>query len=104
MAMRPEWAPSALHDLYVGGSLMWAAGDGLMMTMSVGVVIALLSRQRDQFLGAWLESARTGTLVGHVERSGGQVSVREGATIDDDDAALEAYNEMLRKMGTQREH
>lgn len=102
MAMRPEWAPNALHDLDVGGSLMWAGGDGLMMALAVGVVIALLSRQRDSFLGTWLESARTGTMVGHVERSGGQLSLEDGASVDDDDAALAAYNDMLRRLGSVR--
>jgi putative copper resistance protein D len=103
MAMRPAWAPNAMHDLDAGGSVMWAGGDGLMMALAVGVVVALLTRQQDKFLGTWLESARTGTMVGHVERSGGQVSFEEGATIDDDDVALDAYNEMLRKLGTSRE-
>ncbi|MGC4112872.1 MAG: cytochrome c oxidase assembly protein [Nocardioides sp.] len=100
MAMRPDWAPGALHDLDVGGSLMWAGGDGLMMLLALGVVIALLSRQRDSFLGTWLESARTGTMVGHVERSGGRLSLDDGASVDDDDAALAAYNDMLRRLGT----
>jgi putative copper resistance protein D len=103
MAMRPAWAPNAMHDLDVGGSLMWAGGDGLMMALSVGVVVALLTRQQDSFLGTWLESARTSTMVGHVERSGGQVSVEDGDTIDDGDAAFDAYNEMLRKLGAPRE-
>jgi putative copper resistance protein D len=103
MAMRPPWAPDPLRDLDIGGSLMWAGGDGLMMCLSIGVVVVLLSRRQDSFLGTWLESARTGTMVGHVERSGGAVALEDGASIDDDDAALAAYNEMLRKMGTQRE-
>jgi putative copper resistance protein D len=103
MAMRPDWAPGAMHDLDAGGSLMWAGGDGLMMLLAVGVIIALLSRQRDSFLGTWLESARTGTMVGHVERSGGQLALEEGANVDDDDAALTAYNDMLRRLGTGRE-
>ena len=99
MAMRPSWAPDPLHDLDVGGSLMWAAGDGLMMCLAVGVVIALLTGQRERFLGTWLESARTATLVGHVQRSGGEVELGDGP-IDDDDAALDAYNDMLRRMGS----
>jgi cytochrome c oxidase assembly factor CtaG len=103
MAMRPAWAPDALEDLDIGGSLMWALGDGLMTGLAVGVLLVLLFRQRDGFLGTWLESARTSTMVGHVERSGGRVSFEDGATIDDDDAALAAYNEMLRKLGGPRE-
>lgn len=101
MAMRPAWAPDPLRDLDIGGSLMWALGDGLMMLLSVGVVIGLL-RRRDQVLGAWLESARTATLVGHVERTGGTVQVGEG-TVDDDDAALDAYNDMLARLRAHEE-
>ena len=101
MAMRPSWATGAVHDLDIGGSLMWAAGDGLMMCLSIGVLVAMLAR-RDRVLGTWLESARTATLVGHVERSGGTVEVGEG-TVDDDDAALDAYNDMLRRLGSAKE-
>jgi putative copper resistance protein D len=99
MAMRPAWAPDPLRDLDIGGSLMWAAGDGLMMCLALGVMLALLTSRRESFLGPWLESARTATLVGHVERTGGTVEVSDG-TIDDDQAALDAYNDMLRRLGT----
>jgi len=100
MSMRPPWATSALHDLDIGGSLMWSVGDGLMMCLCVGVVVSLVSgRTRDQVLGDWLESIRTSTFVEHVERSGAHVEGDQGATIDDDDVALAAYNDMLRRLG-----
>jgi putative copper resistance protein D len=98
MGMRPAWAPAPLRDLDIGGSLMWAAGDGLMMCLALGVMLALLTRHRDDFLGTWLESARTATLVGHVERTGGAVDVGD-RSIDEDEEALEAYNDMLRRLG-----
>lgn len=98
MAMRPSWAPSAMHDLDVGGSLMWAAGDGLMMCLAVGLVVSLLAgATRDRFLGDWLEGVRTSTLMTHVEHSGVQMT-RPTGRIDDDEAALAAYNEMLARM------
>jgi putative copper resistance protein D len=102
MGMRPHWAPDPLHDLDIGGSLMWAVGDGLMMCLAVGVMLALLTRQRDQLLGSWLESARTATFVGHVERTGGALDAQKigDRSIDDDEAALDAYNEMLRRLGS----
>ena len=100
MAMRPPWATSALHDLDIGGSLMWAAGDGLMMVLSLGLVVSLVSgKTRDRILGPWLESVRTATLVGHVERMGGRIDGQWGATIDEDEEALAAYNDMLERLG-----
>jgi putative copper resistance protein D len=100
MGMRPDWAPPPLRDLDIGGSLMWAAGDGLMMCLAIGVLLALLTRQRDNFLGTWLESARTATLVEHVQRTGGGNLDVADSTIDDDEAALDAYNDMLRRLGS----
>ena len=103
MQMRPAWATPALHDLEIGGSLMWAVGDGLMMVLSVGIVVSLISgRTRDRLLGPWLESARTNAFLDHVGRAGATLPAggadRQG-TIDDD-AALEAYNDMLRRLGS----
>ena len=44
---------------------MWSAGDGLMMLLSVGIVISLISGQTsDRILGPWLESVRADNLVG----------------------------------------
>jgi cytochrome c oxidase assembly factor CtaG len=98
MTMRPTWAPSAMHDVDVGGSLMWAAGDGLMMCLSIGLVVSLLAgATRDRLLGDWLEGVRTSTFVSHVERSGVELDRPEGR-LDDDDDALAAYNEMLARM------
>jgi cytochrome c oxidase assembly factor CtaG len=100
MSMRPDWATPPLHDLDIGGSLMWAVGDGLMMCMAMGLVVSLITgRTRDRLLGPWLESVRSHTFDEHVARSGAAAPAGERAgTIDDDDAALDAYNEMLRRM------
>lgn len=100
MAMRPSWATPALHDLDIGGSLMWSVGDGLMMCLAVGLMFSLIGgRTRDRVLGSWLEAIRTSTMVEHVERTGGQVAGDRGTTIDDDEDALDAYNDMLRRLG-----
>ncbi|MGA8246548.1 MAG: cytochrome c oxidase assembly protein [Nocardioides sp.] len=99
MGMRPDWATPPLHDLDIGGSLMWAAGDGLMMCLCVGIVVSLVSgRTRDRILGSWLESVRTTALVDHIERTGGQLETPDQGTVDDDDAVLDAYNRMLLRL------
>ncbi len=99
MAMRPSWATSSVHDLQIGGALMWSAGDGLMMCLCVGLVISLIAGgTRDQVLGDWLESVRTNTFEDHVARTGGHLTAGRRATIDDDDDALAAYNAMLGRL------
>jgi putative membrane protein len=98
MAMRPGWATSSVHDLQIGGALMWSAGDGLMMCLAMGVVLSLIAGgTRHEVLGDWLESVRTNTFEDHVARTGGQPSAGRRTTIDDDDA-LAAYNAMLGRL------
>jgi putative membrane protein len=98
MAMHPAWSPDPVHDTNIGGALMWAAGDGLMMATAIGVVIAMIV-DRDESrkgFGAWLEGARQQALVHHVEKDGqDQVAV----DIDPDgEDALAAYNRMLGRL------
>ena len=92
MAMHPSWAPDPLRDVQTAGALMWAAGDGLMMALAVGVMLAVVTsaERRTKMTGAWLDSARRNTLAAHA-----------GTAEDldpDSDAALDAYNQMLRRM------
>jgi cytochrome c oxidase assembly factor CtaG len=97
MAMRPAWAPGALDDLHVGAVLMWVAGDGLMMCMSVGVVVSLIAGPtRDRFLGPWLESARAAHIADGVRRTGGDIAIP--VSVDDDEDVLNAYNAMLKAL------
>lgn len=106
-ADRPSWAPEAVHDVNIGGGLMWALGDGLMMTFAVGLVVALLARPgRTDLLGGWLEGVRRSTMQAHVATGrpaaspggpGGAV-IGPDTDLDEDDAALAAYNEMLARM------
>lgn len=89
---RPGWAPDPVHDLNIGGGLMWSLGDGLMMTFAVGLVVALIARpERPNLLGEWLEGVRRETFRAHVGDDGGGSYV----DLDSDDEALAAYNRML---------
>jgi putative copper resistance protein D len=107
----------ALDDVHLGGAIMWAGGDGLMM-----VTMVLLGRAWVQDpsgrvdFGPWLESARmaafreqTGEAEPAASRTGGPA--RSGADgpgtgrpgtpgqdLDDDDEALAAYNRMLARL------
>lgn len=96
-AMRPAGALDPLRDQYVGGSIMWFFGDGLMMVAALVLMIDLIAHpSRHRGFGAWLDGVRRATLAEHVERSGaeGLASASDG----DDDAALEAYNRMLARL------
>ncbi len=97
-SMHPAWAPDPISDVQTGGALMWAAGDGLMMCLALGVMVALLSGdgRRAQFLGPWLENVRRSTLAEHVASGGGE---QVAADIDPDgEDALAAYNRMLGRL------
>ena len=87
------WGPSPVGDVQIGGALMWAAGDGLMMCLAVGVLIAYIAdTARDATAGKWLEDVRRRTLA-----TGGQDDASTGP-VDDSDAALAAYNARLRRL------
>jgi putative copper resistance protein D len=68
-SMRPMWAPPPLHDLATAGALMWAGGDGLMMLIGLGVVLAMITdRSQDAVLGKRLEGVRRATLTSQLSR------------------------------------
>lgn len=96
MGMHPTWAPDPLRDVHTAGGLMWAAGDGLMMAIAVGLMISVITSpgRRSRMTGAWLEGARRATLTDHTG-DGSEI------TDADSDEALEAYNRMLARL---REH
>lgn len=106
MGMHPAWAPSPVHDLHIGGGLMWAAGDGLMMLVGVGVVIAMVSTgaSRAQPLGPWLEGVRRSTLREHAAQASGRPAAdpadddADVVDVDSDHGALDAYNAMLSRL------
>jgi putative copper resistance protein D len=99
----PMWAPGWLRDVGTAGGLMWAGGDGLMMLMGIGIVIAMLvDPGRDAMLGSGLENVRRRTLAGHVARADADApGFADDVDVDDDDAVLEAYNRMLGRLGDQ---
>lgn len=97
MGMRPGWAPPPVDDQQTAGALMWAAGDGLMMVLALGVLVALLASRDSarRSFGPWLESARRQALIEHVGSGGEQLS----ADVDPDgEEALAAYNRMLQRL------
>lgn len=82
-----DWGPSPLDDLHAGGAVMWAFGDALML-VAMFVVTAQWFADKTQrnSMGAWLDAARRGAVAADVATT---------SDVDEDDAALEAYNRML---------
>lgn len=99
-AAHPDWAPSAVRDQQIGGALMWAAGDGIMMFLAVAVVVALIANpRRGAVIGTWLEGVRRRELAAHVAQGDPrEAGFDDDADVDDDDAVLEAYNRMLQRL------
>lgn len=83
-----DWGPSALADQSAAGAIMWFAGDGLMMVLMVVVAGQLVSAgDRAVSLGPWLDRIRTQSTLG--------ADADPSTNIDDDQAALDAYNARL---------
>lgn len=90
------WGPGLLDDIHTGGGIMWVAGDGLMFVIIVLVIsqwMADTERQNDT--GKWLEAARRSALAGQGVDA---VDPDDDRDIDDDEAALAAYNRMLSRL------
>lgn len=98
MGMHPAWSPAPVHDANIAGALMWAAGDGLMMFIAVGVVVAMIVDRNEsrKGFGSWLEGARQQAFVHHVGKDG-QDEVAADIDPDGEDA-LAAYNRMLGRL------
>ncbi|ADG79089.1 Cytochrome c oxidase caa3-type, assembly factor CtaG-related protein OS=Tsukamurella paurometabola(strain ATCC 8368 / DSM / CCUG 35730 / CIP 100753 / JCM 10117 / KCTC 9821 / NBRC 16120 / NCIMB 702349 / NCTC 13040)OX=521096 GN=Tpau_2485 PE=4 SV=1 [Tsukamurella paurometabola] len=92
---RAGWGPSGLVDQSAAGAIMWFGGDGLMMLLLLIVafqwITAEATGKRGGGMGSWLDSARRGTLIG----DGADDSEVD---VDDDEAALAAYNARLRQL------
>ncbi|MFV9455331.1 cytochrome c oxidase assembly protein [Rhodococcus sp. NM-2] len=84
--MRPDWGPTALTDQKTAGAIMWFGGDGLMMTLMVLITRQWIATGRGG-LGRWLEGIRRQATLGDTERT--------SVDVDDDQAALDAYNARL---------
>jgi putative copper resistance protein D len=90
------WGPTALSDTHIGGGIMWVIGDGLMFAVTVLVVAQWMGdTERQNDTGRWLEAARRSTLA---NMGVDAVDPDSEASVDDDDAALAAYNRMLAKL------
>jgi len=96
MTTREPFRTAVLSDIHTGGGIMWVVGDGLMFAVTVLVVAQWMrDTERQNDTGQWLESARRSTLANlGVE----EVNQNTDDDIDDDDAALAAYNRMLAKL------
>jgi putative copper resistance protein D len=101
--MQPSWGPGPLADVHGAGAVMWIGGDGLMFVMMVVVAVRWFTDRSPQAAraGAFLESVRQATLAatGH-DASGGTADeererLRTSGDVDEDDAALAAYNALL---------
>jgi len=101
MSMHPSWAPDPVRDVHIAGGLMWAVGDGLMMIVSVGLMVSVITSptRRTYMTGAWLDSVRAGAIA-----HGGRGQDAPVVADPDSDEALEAYNAMLARMAAQEEH
>ena len=100
-AMHRTWGPTPLHDLNRGGGIMWAFGDGLMMAFIVAVTLAYITHAADNATaGRWLEGVRRSTLTRNLDAMGQHADLVD-ADLDEDDAALAAYNRMLGRLSEQ---
>ncbi|MGH3498469.1 MAG: cytochrome c oxidase assembly protein [Nocardioidaceae bacterium] len=99
-ANHQSWAPSVVHDINKGGGIMWAGGDGLMMAFIVGCIVVYITHTASNATsGTWLESVRRNTMAGNISASGGDAhDFDSDRDLDDDEASLQAYNDMLRRL------
>ncbi len=86
-AAQRNWEPSVLADQSIAGAIMWWGGDGLMMVLMLVIAAHWVGtvRGRRGGLGRWLENARRQTVLG----------TEAAVSVDDDAAALDAYNARL---------
>lgn len=92
-ASRSGWGPSGLEDQAAAGAIMWFGGDGLMMILLLIVAFQWITAEatgaNGNGMGTWLDSARRGALIGDGDSE---------VDVDDDEAALAAYNARLREL------
>jgi cytochrome c oxidase assembly factor CtaG len=88
---RPDWALSAAADTVAAGTTMWIGGTGIMAAFMLAIGLTWLhGRPSAQTAPTWTEQVRRSV---HAERTG-----TDSDDIDDDEAALEAYNRWLARM------
>jgi putative copper resistance protein D len=99
LMMRPGWGPTLLQDQSAAGAIMWVGGDLLMMVLMLIVAAQWSASGPQARLGNWLETARRQSLarIGS-ESDTGTATVAASRDVDDDEAALQAYNRMLAEL------
>jgi putative copper resistance protein D len=95
-APHPGWGLNPLPDTQMGGGIMWAAGDGLMGAAAMVLVVIWARSPEATASGSWLQRARLSTLEARIGHAIPTTDVE--ADIDDDDAALDAYNAWLSRL------
>ncbi len=86
-----DWGPTALADQSLAGAIMWFGGDGLMMVLMLVVAGQwMVSGDRAVGLGPWLDRIRASSLL----PDDGYAAL----DIDEDEAALAAYNARLAEL------
>ncbi|WP_067586264.1 cytochrome c oxidase assembly protein [Nocardia terpenica] len=80
------WGPDALGDQSAAGVIMWVGGDGLMMLLMI-IVAGQWIRSGDRSFGPWLDDVRRRATLGEF--------ATDTTDIDDEQAALDAYNARL---------
>jgi putative membrane protein len=99
MTTAASWAPTPLRDEQIAGGIMWAGGDGLMMLFAVIVVVVWIATpDRDATAGAWLEKVRRQRLTDIAGDAEGLGAATEDSDVDEDEAYLDAYNRMLKRL------
>ncbi|MCO5968380.1 cytochrome c oxidase assembly protein [Actinoallomurus soli] len=104
--MHPSWGPGPLADIHGGGAAMWIGGDGLMFVMTIIVMLRWLSDRSPEAAkaGRFFESVRQATLAATGDEAApgtgeaDRARLRASADVDDDDAALQAYNALLARL------
>lgn len=106
MTAHGSWGLQPLLDTQMGGGIMWAGGDGLMVVL-IGLVVAGWAQRPEHARRqsrSWLERARHAQLDQHlgavpVAADRSPLAVATG-DIDDDDASLAAYNSWLQHLSS----
>ncbi|MGI5224575.1 cytochrome c oxidase assembly protein [Actinoallomurus sp. CA-142502] len=97
---QPSWGPGPLADVHGAGAVMWIGGDGLMFVMMLVVAARWFTDRSPEAAraGEFLESARQAALAGtgHGDTARqDRERLRTSGDVDEDDAALAAYNALL---------
>lgn len=99
MTTSAAWAPDPLRDEQIAGGIMWAGGDGLMMLFAVGLIVVwIASPDRDATAGAWLERVRRQRFTDIAGGADALGASSEESDVDEDEAYLDAYNRMLKRL------